>query len=154
MQLVGESFPWASNSQLRNKILPVQYITTKCDVTEMHNTAHDPAGSIFCYLEDNHTSAIGIREIAADRGAQLVCVSEDCLALNTNNSKHTTSACKPSSCEPATDILYHLFAYPAQSNFNGRKYQEEVGMIKSKETRIDDEAVKSNKNALHVKMAE
>ncbi len=122
MQLVGESFPWASNSQLRNKILPVQYISTKCDVIEMHNTAHDPGGSIFCYLEDNHTSAIGIREIAADCGAQLVCVNEDCLVLNTNNSKHTTSACKPSSCEPATDTLYHLFAYPAQSNFNGRKY--------------------------------
>ena len=123
MQLVAESFPWASNSQSGNKIPPVQYITTKYDVTETHNTAaHDPTGSIFCYLEDNHTSAIGIREIAADRGAQLVCVNEDCLVLNTNSSKHTTSAYKPSSCEPTTVTLYHLFAYPAQSNFNGRKY--------------------------------
>ncbi|CAH1241418.1 MOCOS [Branchiostoma lanceolatum] len=33
-------------------------------------------GSIFSYLEDNHTSVLGVREVAAKEGAKIMCVSE------------------------------------------------------------------------------
>ena len=69
--------------------------------------------SVFCYLEDNHTSVIGMREIAADKGAQLVCVSEECVKDGGEDDGRTLGP---------NILLYHLFAYPAQSNFNGRKY--------------------------------
>ena len=32
-------------------------------------------GSVFCYLEDNHTSVIGMREVAAQFGASVVCTT-------------------------------------------------------------------------------
>ena len=31
-------------------------------------------GSVFCYLEDNHTSVVGMREVALSCGAGVVCV--------------------------------------------------------------------------------
>jgi molybdenum cofactor sulfurtransferase len=71
--------------------------------------------NVFCYLEDNHTSVLGLREIAADNGAQLVCITESAIV------RGTSLASKGSSTSPSTPV-YHLFAYPAQSNFSGRKY--------------------------------
>ena len=84
------------------------------------------SASVFCYLEDNHTSVVGIREVAASRGAQLFCVDEECI-MELNKSKspqfdfqHDLAGSDNFGSPP--QIIYHLFAYPAQSNFNGRKY--------------------------------
>lgn len=33
--------------------------------------------SCFCYLEENHTSVVGIRERAVNSGANIICVSEN-----------------------------------------------------------------------------
>lgn len=39
--------------------------------------------SIFCYLEDNHTSVVGMREMAAQYGASIVCAtSEDIVSAS------------------------------------------------------------------------
>lgn len=76
--------------------------------------------SLFCYLDDNHTSVVGMREVARERGAETVCVSpQDVRPPAESNSKPRLSATPTTSDHPP---LHHLFAYPAQSNFSGRKY--------------------------------
>ncbi len=65
----------------------------------------------FCYLDDNHTSVVGMREICAERGASVYCVSKG----HFENGKTT---------DLKRDIQGNvLYAYPAQSNFSGGKYQ-------------------------------
>ena len=141
--------------------------------------------SVFCYLEDNHTSVVGMREVAARRGAGLACVTrEDVLSSASNVTGVGGDTLKPgvggdtlkpgvggdtlkpgvggdtlkpgvggntlkpedietAQCQkedgsagnnmfetrPHTSPdftrrsdVYHLFAYPAQSNFSGHKY--------------------------------
>ena len=67
--------------------------------------------SLFCYLEDDHTSVLGIREVAIERGADVVCFREQ--DITESNSPHG---------EKSDSKIHHLFAFPAQSNFSGRKY--------------------------------
>ncbi len=64
--------------------------------------------SVFCYLDDNHTSVVGMREEARSKGARTVCVSAEDIQ------PHPLSAAEP--------LPPHLFAFPAQSNFSGCKY--------------------------------
>lgn len=81
----------------------------------------------YCYLEDNHTSVTGVRELAAVRGVTVKTISmstaHDVLKQNGN--------CRLS---PTMSILHEVtsnanagggnsvFAYPAQSNFSGFRY--------------------------------
>ena len=104
--------------------------------------------SIFCYLEDNHTSVVGMREVATQFGASIVCTTEeDIVSLSQTEStaqeptvnqsngltpeKENHNHTQPS--PPLTESTsshsdhqnsgpYHLFAFPAQSNFSGQKY--------------------------------
>ncbi|KAJ2952233.1 hypothetical protein O0L34_g4509 [Tuta absoluta] len=70
----------------------------------------------FVYLRDNHTSVLGLREIAADKNAEIVHIShEDFLKyIDPELSYHTINRKEN---EGNT-----LVTYPAQSNFNGYKY--------------------------------
>uniref|UniRef100_H2ZFU0 Aminotransferase class V domain-containing protein n=1 Tax=Ciona savignyi TaxID=51511 RepID=H2ZFU0_CIOSA len=97
-----------------------------------------PGKSMYAYLEDNHTSVVGIREAAIDKGAHSVCLRQSVTNYNgpckqpifSNLSEHcdmvlirygkvlrSSKMKKNFFQEPS-----HLFAYPAQSNFAGRKY--------------------------------
>ena len=141
--------------------------------------------SCFCYLDDNHTSVVGMREVAQTTGARTLCLSADAIRTRTSephppppatfSEPHPPSgSCSPSSSEPhppprscsppssephppsgscsppssephpppasphpaghggacsspephppTASGPYHLFAYPAQSNFSGFKY--------------------------------
>lgn len=73
-------------------------------------TAAEP-GSLFCYLTDNHTSVVGIRGPASAQGALSLPVSPEEVVgrarARDGNARQTPQ---------------HLFCYPAQSNFSGRKY--------------------------------
>ncbi|KAL4707944.1 hypothetical protein ACJJTC_013735 [Scirpophaga incertulas] len=72
----------------------------------------------FVYLQDNHTSVIGLREIAAEKNADIIHISHNDFleAIYNSNSiiNKNTKASKSNS--------NNLLAYPAQSNFNGYKY--------------------------------
>lgn len=77
----------------------------------------DGKRGFFCYLQDNHTSVQGMRELVADKCRAVFCLTEeeiysgrkdDCLVFG--------------SIEPDIPEGNCLFAYPAQSNFSGRKY--------------------------------
>ena len=77
----------------------------------------DNGSSIFCYLEDNHTSVVGMRESARHHGARIVCTT----AQNVKTNGHRLNTTDRSSCIQKQSQV-HLFAYPAQSNFSGQKY--------------------------------
>uniref|UniRef100_A0A2A4J3D5 Molybdenum cofactor sulfurase n=1 Tax=Heliothis virescens TaxID=7102 RepID=A0A2A4J3D5_HELVI len=74
----------------------------------------------FLYLRDNHTSVLGLREIATDKNADIVHIShEDFLLAVKNYDRHNILRYeKFSSSSDANTLL----VYPAQSNFNGFKY--------------------------------
>jgi molybdenum cofactor sulfurtransferase len=70
------------------------------------------AGGTFCYLNDNHTSVVGIRDVAIKNGAGAVHVVD--AQLQTMAEIHRNSnASLEAPC---------LFAYPAESNFSGTRY--------------------------------
>ena len=90
-------------------------------------------GSVFCYLEDNHTSVVGMREVAAQFGASVVCTTEqDIISSPRLEFGATLLVSGASQITPVTvhsedrrfdhSEIFNLFAYPAQSNFSGRKY--------------------------------
>ncbi|XP_068424391.1 molybdenum cofactor sulfurase isoform X2 [Clinocottus analis] len=87
LKLVAESFPWRSPTE-------------------------NEAGSHFCYLTDSHTSVVGIRGLACDRGVVALPVSL----------QEVEGRAEPAKGEGAACQTPHLFSYPAQSNFSGRKY--------------------------------
>lgn len=73
--------------------------------------------SVFAYLNDSHTSVIGMREIAKCKEANIYCLFErEC---NNFEAKLVDEGKNLSS----EGIIRNLIAIPAQSNFNGRKYE-------------------------------
>ncbi|KAM3605669.1 uncharacterized protein V6R79_002657 [Siganus canaliculatus] len=71
------------------------------------------AGSRFSYLTDNHTSVVGIRGLTPAHGVSTLPVSPQEVE---NRAKDEAQG------EDATCQTPHLFCYPAQSNFSGKKY--------------------------------
>ncbi|CAL8256886.1 unnamed protein product [Lota lota] len=93
LKLVSETFPWSAP------------------------TATEP-GSLFCYLTDNHTSVVGIRGPASAQGALPFPVSPREVEGRTRDGVvGVVGHDDHGSCQTP-----HLFCYPAQSNFSGRKY--------------------------------
>lgn len=71
------------------------------------------AGSLFCYLTDSHTSVVGIRGLTAARGAAALPVAPQEVESRAKDEVQRGDGI----CQTP-----HLFCYPAQSNFSGRKY--------------------------------
>lgn len=71
------------------------------------------AGSHFCYLTDSHTSVVGIRGLTSSRGVLTVPVSPE----EVEGRAKDEAGGKDNACQTP-----HLFCYPAQSNFSGKKY--------------------------------
>ncbi|XP_017290558.1 molybdenum cofactor sulfurase [Kryptolebias marmoratus] len=71
------------------------------------------AGSYFCFLTDSHTSVVGMRGLTSALGASALPVPPQELRSST-----------ASGVQGDEDVCQtpHLFCYPAQSNFSGRKY--------------------------------
>ena len=92
--------------------------------------------SRFCYLHENHTSVVGIRERAALGGAQVICIKEtdlleqlQCGSGGTEDHLHLKqSDSLGNGDEPDLFVkeyvscCHNLFAFPAMCNFSGRKY--------------------------------
>ncbi|XP_010765124.1 molybdenum cofactor sulfurase [Notothenia coriiceps] len=71
------------------------------------------AGSLFCYFTDSHTSVVGMRGLTSAQGAVALPVSPQ----EVENRAKDEAQGENVICQTA-----HLFCYPAQSNFSGRKY--------------------------------
>lgn len=74
-------------------------------------------GGNFVHLEDNHTSVLGMREVAVEKGARVVSLGHDRAfeIFKTSNKKH-------GKCLIDSSGNNSLFVYPAQCNFSGIKY--------------------------------
>nr|KAG5707077.1 hypothetical protein BaRGS_011788 [Batillaria attramentaria] len=71
----------------------------------------------FCYLQDNHTSVQGMRELAAQRCSAVLCLTEEELMNG-----HTADTIVTGTVDQTSPTGNCLLAYPGQSNFSGRKY--------------------------------
>lgn len=91
-------------------------------------------GSLYAYLQDNHTSVVGIREIAARNHVKSYCLTHN-VKSKTKHGFDDLRAYSPKlikECECAHTISCPskssnaiapcMFAFPAQSNFSGAKY--------------------------------
>ncbi|XP_064390150.1 molybdenum cofactor sulfurase-like isoform X2 [Halichondria panicea] len=147
LNLLAESFPWTPAANIpelntRRSTIEVRYLpnckiyTGDSSNSQAANRNKDKVsthtGSVFCYLEDNHTSVVGMRETAATRGASIVCTNPENIVTNpelstaTNLAKGKASNSASNSISTNSDDSMqpplHLFVFPAQSNFCGRKY--------------------------------
>ncbi|CAH0729350.1 unnamed protein product, partial [Brenthis ino] len=83
---------------------------------DFHSNDDDEDRGSFLYLLDNHTSVIGLRELAEEKNADVINISH----------KEFLSSLKPihesKTCHNKSNKSNTLLAYPAQNNFNGFKY--------------------------------
>ena len=127
LKLLANTFTFHSNDHCGN----VQQEETN-PVTE-HNSdlvwkVYDGRHGNFCYLDDNHTSVVGMREVVKNRGAAVFCFSKE--LFNSHGAFRSCEHCHGNS----------LFAYPAQSNFSGERYPLDwIDVIK----RVDEPSVAS-----------
>ncbi len=101
-------------------LLDTSAITGGGDVSA-ENLSHD-GSSVLCYLEDNHTSVVGMRELARQHGARIVCTNTHNMQSRTMKLCTGAAMSRDGSSSPTSHLPYHLFTYPAQSNFSGQKY--------------------------------
>ncbi|XP_053323232.1 molybdenum cofactor sulfurase [Spea bombifrons] len=88
LKLVAETFPWTSANP-------------------------DGTGSLFCYLTDNHTSVVGMREVTKLLKVPAIPVTPEDVLLSEKQTSET---------EIKNQSVSHLFCYPALSNSSGTKY--------------------------------
>lgn len=91
------------------------------------NTDVGTSRGCYCYLEDNHTSVTGIRELATARDVTVKTISmstaHDVLKQNGNCRLTPTMSALHEVTSNANAVGGNsLFAYPAQSNFSGFRY--------------------------------
>nr|XP_012223051.1 PREDICTED: molybdenum cofactor sulfurase 1 [Linepithema humile]XP_012223052.1 PREDICTED: molybdenum cofactor sulfurase 1 [Linepithema humile] len=79
------------------------------------NENNETTSGNFVYLQDNHTSVLGMRDVVAGRGAEVICLGHD--QAFQLFSQHSTSR-DPDERQSGNS----LFVYSAQCNFSGLKY--------------------------------
>ncbi|XP_075971645.1 molybdenum cofactor sulfurase isoform X2 [Anticarsia gemmatalis] len=84
------------------------------------NENDDPDTGSFVYLSDNHTSVLGLRELASDKNADVINITHDDFLTAVNSYQKKTMSWKHKMKN--SNEANSLFVYPAQSNFNGYKY--------------------------------
>ncbi|GLH12513.1 Molybdenum cofactor sulfurase 1 [Gryllus bimaculatus] len=135
LKLLAESFNWKNgNPEERtrstdNSVSPGQEINSEnnLDISPKEScncefkapllkVPNREKGGTLVYLQDNHTSVLGIRELAAQKGACVHCMPHD-FAFNTLGRKESLPQ-----IHSDTTKTNSLFVYPAQCNFSGVKY--------------------------------
>ncbi|CAL1547716.1 unnamed protein product [Lymnaea stagnalis] len=111
LKLIAESFSFSNGMFLccffyLTIFTPLHFLK-KMFVCIVWNSSED--AGVFCFLEDNHTSVQGMREAVVDRCQSVFCLDEGELINALRN---------PGGCAHTHSLL----AYPAQSNFSGKKY--------------------------------
>ncbi|OWR51340.1 molybdenum cofactor sulfurase [Danaus plexippus plexippus] len=86
-------------------------------VVESFKFQSEDVNGSFMYLRDNHTSVLGLREIAKEKNAYVIHITHNEF-LNSLQSIQS----KPRNYERDSKKGNILLAYPAQTNFNGFKY--------------------------------
>lgn len=114
LKIVGECFDFCDRPETEAEMF--QYFIKNFD-DENQNSCKP----IFLLLNDNHTSVVGIRELVKRNGIEFRCIDETAV--------HESLTICRNSCLTDGDkitenylISNNLFAFPAQSNFSGRRY--------------------------------
>uniref|UniRef100_T1HNR8 Molybdenum cofactor sulfurase n=1 Tax=Rhodnius prolixus TaxID=13249 RepID=T1HNR8_RHOPR len=94
LKLVAESFTWTMDHQ---------------------ESFQNESGGDFVYMEDNHTSVLGMREVVSQNGANVRCLQHNETLDIFRSDKYSTKD------DELTDAN-SLFVYSAQCNFSGVKY--------------------------------
>ncbi|KAH0793456.1 molybdenum cofactor sulfurase [Histomonas meleagridis] len=87
--------------------------------------------SLYLYTRDNHNSVLGVRRWATHFGATFRMANEEELQGQGNRKQDSSS------------VASHLFAYPLEENFAGKKYPQEW-VRKFKTTDFPDKFAKGN----------
>lgn len=78
--------------------------------------------SEFCYTVDNHTSVLGIRQYARKAGANFSVVDHNLRCCCCPSLRQQAENRPQANFEGSDEPTFHLFAFPGESNFSGRKY--------------------------------
>lgn len=92
-----------------------QSLKIVAETFDFHGDAADENGA-FCYLQDNHTSVLGMREMVKTSTIDVITKSK-LLEHSASDRLNVQSTLKPTNS---------LFVYPAQCNFSGFKYPLEL----------------------------
>ncbi len=115
LNLLSHAFPWGRGG------------TSHAHSCKPETESDESDSSLFCYLDDNHTSVVGMREVARQYGAITKCISMESII----EPHQSLNEPYPTLIEPHPPLNnphqphpgpFCLFAYPAQSNFSGCKY--------------------------------
>ncbi|EDO48957.1 predicted protein, partial [Nematostella vectensis] len=80
-------------------------------------------GACFCYLQNSHTSVVGVREVAVKYDVRPVCINEQELVGKEVNQDWLNKRTGLTLGDSSYDVLGpNLFAYPAMCNFSGKKF--------------------------------
>lgn len=90
------------------------------EVSKSINSKNLNAGA-FVYLHDNHTSVLGMRDVALSRSADVIDISRNEL-INITKETESPNNQKNGVLKDCDIIERALFVYPAQCNFSGYKY--------------------------------
>jgi molybdenum cofactor sulfurtransferase len=73
-------------------------------------------------LRESHNSIIGLRRFAEEINAKKIqaITEDDFFSVFDNNPEHLQTDSIP--CDNSSNIIYNLFAYPAQCNFSGSRF--------------------------------
>nr|CAD7200113.1 unnamed protein product [Timema douglasi] len=134
LKVVAETFDWTGQDEIektKDNYEQPKEITHNADIDENNECVeigeneslnvgkpvYDGSPGVFAYLQDNHTSVLGMRELAANKCKQTHCISHNDIfqELNTKPEQENT-------IDIDTYSGNSLFVYPAQCNFSGVKY--------------------------------
>lgn len=77
--------------------------------------------SEFAYTVQNHNSVLGIREYAAEHGAQFSALEYDALLTQLTETQAGNTVSRSSSISQGEKPTHSLFAFPGECNFSGQK---------------------------------
>ncbi|ESO86189.1 hypothetical protein LOTGIDRAFT_235545 [Lottia gigantea] len=109
LKLVAETFQF--HSAHSNSTDNDRRLENCVKVDNSNHSDSDLNNGYFCYLLDNHTSAQGMRELAAKRTKNIQCLDTPDL-----------SKCLICDFNVVNENSNNLFVFPAQSNFSGEKF--------------------------------
>ncbi|CAG2059987.1 unnamed protein product, partial [Timema podura] len=134
LKVVAETFDWTGQDEIektKDNYEQSKGITHNADIDENNECVeipeneslnvgkpvYDGSPGVFVYLQDNHTSVLGMRELAANKCKQTHCISHNDIFQELNSEPE-----QENSIDIDTYSGNSLFVYPAQCNFSGVKY--------------------------------
>ena len=136
IKIISQHFQWYNGSKFLKQISTHNQTNFNCEGNnKVHlNDSENPQSTklnfgAFVYMQENHTSVLGMREDANNNGASVYSVPSKQLSSffqnYENQNKTPQSSTKKDTSQNSCDAINEkpcLFAYSAQCNYSGSKY--------------------------------